>query len=67
MHRGIMEYQAEATAYLVMNELELMDEDTASTSRAYIRHWLGSEQPADQAIRQVFTATDRILRAGRKE
>lgn len=64
-HRGIMEYQAEATAYLVMNELELMDDETASVSRGYIRHWLGSEQPPDQAIRQVFTAADRIVKTGR--
>lgn len=64
-HRGIMEFQAEATAYLVMNELELMDDETASHSRGYIRHWLGEEQPPDQAIRQVFTAADRILKAGR--
>jgi hypothetical protein len=64
-HRGIMEFQAEATAYLLMNELELMDEETAAHSRGYIRHWLGEEQPPDQAIRQVFTAADRILRAGR--
>jgi hypothetical protein len=64
-HRGIMEFQAEATAYLVMNELEAMDEETASASRGYIRHWLGEEQPPDQAIRQAFTVADRILRAGR--
>ena len=64
-HRGVMEFQAEGTAYLVMNELELMDEETASHSRGYIRHWLGEEQPPDQAIRQVFTAADRILRARR--
>lgn len=64
-HRGVMEFQAEAAAYLVMNELEVMDEETASHSRGYIRHWLGEEQPPDQAIRQVFTAADRILRAGR--
>jgi antirestriction factor ArdC-like protein len=64
-HRGVMEFQAEAIAYLVMNELELMDDETASHSRGYIRHWLGEEQPPDQAIRQVFTAADRILKAGR--
>jgi N-terminal domain of anti-restriction factor ArdC len=64
-HKGVMEFQAEATAYLLMNELELMDDETASHSRGYIRHWLGEEQPPDQAIRQVFTAADRILRAGR--
>jgi hypothetical protein len=66
-HRGVMEFQAEAAAYLVMNELELMDDATAAHSRGYIRHWLGEEQPPDQAIRQVFTAADRILRAGRLE
>jgi hypothetical protein len=64
-HRGVMEFQAEATAYLLMNELELMDDETAAHSRGYIRHWLGEEHPPDQAIRQVFTAADRILRAGR--
>lgn len=66
-HRGIQEFQAEATAYLVMNELELMDDETASTSRAYIRHWLKDEQPPDQSIRQVFTVADRILKVGRIE
>lgn len=60
-----MEFQAEATAYLVMNELELMNEATASSSRGYIRHWLGEEQPSDQAIRQVFATAEQILKAGR--
>ena len=64
-HRGEKEFQAEATAYLTLNELEQLDDDTASHSRGYIRHWLKDEHPSDQAIRQVFTAADRILRAGR--
>ncbi len=64
-HRGVMEFQAEATAYLAMNELELMDEETASHSRGYIRHWLNNEHPGDREIRLVFAATDQILKAGR--
>lgn len=64
-HRGVMEFQAEGTAYICMNELERMDEAAASHSRGYIRHWLQDEQPPEQAIRQVFGAADRILRAGR--
>lgn len=64
-HRGIMEGQAESGAYILMNELELLDEETASTMRGYIRHWLKDEQLPDQAVRQVFTGADRILRAGR--
>jgi antirestriction factor ArdC-like protein len=66
-HRGIMEFQAESVAYLAMHELDLLDEDAASESRGYIQWWLKSEHPPDRAIQQVFTATDRILRAGRIE
>lgn len=64
-HRGIKEFEAEATAYLVMNELELMDEETASHSRGYIAHWLQDEQPPEMSIRRVFRAADALLRAGR--
>lgn len=64
-HRGIMEFQAEGTAYICCNELQLLDETTASHSRGYIRHWLEDEQPPERAIRQVFGAADRILKAGR--
>jgi hypothetical protein len=64
-HRGIKEFQAEAVAYLAMNELEQLDDEAASASRGYIQHWLSSERPPDKAIQQVFTVTDRILKAGR--
>jgi antirestriction protein ArdC len=65
MHRGHREFQAEATAYLVMNELDELTPDVTSHSRGYIRHWLNAERPSDRAIRQVFAATDAILKAGR--
>lgn len=64
-HRGVMEFQAEGIAYLVLNELGMMDEQAARQSRGYIRHWLRTEHLSEQAVRQVLTATDRILRAGR--
>jgi hypothetical protein len=64
-HRGEKEFQAEATAYLTLNELGRLDDDTAAHSRGYISHWMKDEHPSDTAIRQVFTATDRILKAGR--
>ncbi len=63
--RGVMEFQAEAVAYLAMHELDLLDEQSAADSRGYIQHWLKDEHPPDKAIQQVFTATDRILKAGR--
>jgi antirestriction protein ArdC len=64
-HRGIKEFQAEATAHLTMNELGQLPASVASESRGYCQHWLQGEKPPDSAIRQVFVATDTILRAGR--
>ena len=66
-HRGLAEFQAEATAYLVMNELEQLEEMNASESRAYIQNWLRGEHPDEKAIRKVFGAADTILKAGRIE
>ena len=48
-----------------MRELGQLDEPSAEVSRGYIQEWLAGEQPSDRAIQQVFTATDRILKAGR--
>lgn len=67
-HRGIKEFQAESTAYLALNELEELTAERATESRGYIQGWLkGSAKPSDQAIRQVFTATDKIVNAGREQ
>lgn len=64
-HRGIMEFQAEATAHLTMNELGQLTDEMATHSRGYIQDWLEGERPPDKAIREVFSATDAILKAGR--
>lgn len=63
-HRGLMEFQAESTAYLALNELDAKDQFDAAESRNYIQTWLRNEQPEEAAIKQVFTATDKILKAG---
>ncbi|MCZ4544941.1 hypothetical protein BS618_07605 [Rhodococcus erythropolis] len=63
-HRGIAEFQAEATAYLVLNELGATDQMDASVSRGYVQSWLSGEKPDDKAIRAVFSTTDKIVRAG---
>lgn len=34
-HRGLKEFEAEGTACLVMNDLELLDHETATHSRGY--------------------------------
>ncbi len=65
-HRGIKEFQAEATAHLTTNELGVATEEDASVSRGYLQGWLQDQRPSDIAIRGVFSATDKILRAGRR-
>ena len=63
-HRGVAEFEAEATAYLVAKELELIDWDAAE-SRAYIQNWLGGTETTEGNISRVFAAVTKILAAGR--
>lgn len=63
-HRGIAEFEAESTAYLVAKELELIAWD-ASESRAYIQTWLGGVEVTEDHITRVFAAVNKILAAGR--
>jgi antirestriction protein ArdC len=64
--RGVQEVQAEAVAYLVMNELGMAEFMDQAESRGYIQGWLGEKQLDDRAIRQIFSTVDKILKAGRR-
>jgi antirestriction protein ArdC len=63
-HRGVAEFEAEATAYLVAKELELIAWDAAE-SRAYIQGWLSGAEVTEDNITRVFAAVNKILTAGR--
>lgn len=63
-HRGIKEFQAEAVSYLLMKELE--EPFNESESRAYIQNWLKQYTPTDKDISPIFTAVNKILKAGRE-
>jgi antirestriction protein ArdC len=64
-HRGHMEFEAEATALLVMKEVGALEHMNESESRAYIQGWLRKERPSDKSVRKVFGAVETILKAGR--
>lgn len=66
LHKGIKEFQAECTAYLLMIELELATWEQLSTSRAYVQEWLQDTKPSDAEIKQVFNAVNKIIKAGRE-
>jgi len=65
-HRGQFEFEAEASAYVCLNELGELDEKTASISRGYVQAWMRDQQPAEESIRQVLNVSTRILNAGRE-
>ncbi|MEB4210959.1 ArdC family protein [Mycobacterium sp. 94-17] len=64
-HRGVKEFEAESTAYLVAKELGLVSWDPAE-SRAYIQRWLGDTEVTENNISRVFAAVNKILTAGRQ-
>lgn len=64
-HRGIKEAEAEGTALITLNELSILDEETASISRSYMRGWLDKGELPDRSIQRIFNAVDTILKAGR--
>jgi len=64
-HRGQMEFEAEATAHLVLRELDVLTDEQASVSRGYVQSWMRGERPPEASIRKVFSNTTAILRAGR--
>lgn len=62
--KGVAEFQAEATAYILMKEMQ-SENWNESESRAYIQNWLNDEKPSDKDIKAVFTAVNKILNAGK--
>lgn len=66
-HRGLKEFEAEAAAYLIMNELGALDQFNAGESRNYIQTWLRDQTPDEKSVRHVFSTADKILRAGYPE
>lgn len=65
-HRGHMEFEAEGTAYLVMNDIDPDEKHhDKAVMRGYVASWLNGAQPADRSIMKVISTADRILTAGR--
>ena len=65
LQRCIKEAEAESVAYLCCATLELPG---LEQSRAYIQHWLGSEEQSDEFAKKsaarVFATANKILKAG---
>lgn len=64
-HRGMKELGAEAVAHIVTKELGLLTPEMAQVSRGYVQSWARNEKPSDADVRDIFKASDEILKAGR--
>lgn len=59
--KDIKEVEAESTAYILCQLLGLSGE---VESRGYIQHWLQGNDIDDKSSRRIFSAVDKILKAG---
>lgn len=59
----IKEAEAEATAYLCCATLNLSGMEEA---RGYIQNWLSGKEIPEKSARRIFSAADKILKAGSK-
>lgn len=60
--RDIREVEAESVAYLCISLLGLPGQ---AESRGYIQHWLAGSKIEDKSAQRIFSAADKILKAGK--
>ncbi len=61
MPKPLRELEAEAVCLIVADTLGLPGADE---SRGYIQHWWGKIEVPDKSVKRIFSAADRIIRAG---
>ena len=59
--RNIREVEAEGVTYII---LSLFGLPGVEFSRGYIQHWARGEEISDKSSRRIFTAADKIFKAG---
>lgn len=61
--RDVREVEAESVAYILVSLLGLPGQPE---SRGYIQHWLAGEAISEKSAHRIFSAADKILKAGQK-
>jgi hypothetical protein len=59
--RNLREVEAESVAFILCSLMDLPGRDEA---RGYVQVWLGDEPLAEKTARRIFTAADKLLKAG---
>jgi len=60
---SVLEVEAESVAFILCNVLNLPGIDE---SRGYIQHWLRGAEISEKSAQKIFSAADKILKAGKK-
>lgn len=63
-HRGHMEFEAESSAFLALNMLGELDDQTASVSRGYCQNWVKDNEVPEQTFGRSLNVTTKIVNAG---
>lgn len=66
-HRGLMEFEAEAAAFLTLNELGELDDETARVSRGYAQGWMRDQEPKEETYRRILNVHTKVVQAGRPD
>lgn len=59
--RNLREVEAESVAFIMCSLLDLPGQEEA---RGYVQVWLGDEPIAEKTARRIFSAADKLLKAG---
>lgn len=66
-HRGEVEFEAEASAFLTLNELGELSEETARVSRGYCQSWMRDQHPSEASYRRILNVATSLIAAGRDD
>jgi hypothetical protein len=63
-HRGVSEFEAEATAHLFLKTIGATDQFNESESRGYIQHYMRGQEPTERNYTTILNSTGRLVEAG---
>ncbi|AZI61847.1 ssDNA-binding domain-containing protein [Rhodococcus qingshengii] len=64
-HRGEREFEAEGSAYIVLNHLGALALFNAAESRHYVQTWMKNQEPSPESAGRVIRVAEKIIKAGR--
>lgn len=69
LNNSLQEVEAESVAHLLMLSLNAYDFDSKviTDSRGYIQRWLGTQTLPARSVKNILSATNKIIKAGQPD